>query len=161
MKYYVNRGIVLLLTLMMLTACGIIGATTEKTSVPLPLEPSKKEREILKKYIPEFYVKFTNQQVQLRIIHEELSQHINLGKIPEPLDITKEQETKLENRVPILNHLIQMQQTNLAMLWQLKEGPSATRLYSWESDAIYGSGLPNRTARSLHRAVIWNRLGAF
>ncbi len=68
--------------LMTLTACGIIGQTQKITSssCPKPLIPNIEVREVLKISNPDFYIKFTNQQLALRSCYVPLKISDNLTK---------------------------------------------------------------------------------
>jgi len=51
--------------ILLLCSCSTTGTTTSNT-VPAPIIPSEYERQIMREHIPVFYIKFTNQQLDLK-----------------------------------------------------------------------------------------------
>lgn len=49
----------------MLTACGTTSISGKTKVCPKPLIPTIEERSVLRTQIPQFYIKFTNQQLDL------------------------------------------------------------------------------------------------
>ena len=50
---------------MMLTACGTTTKKIDKSIIPKEIVPTTHEREVMETYIPDFYVRFTDQQQQI------------------------------------------------------------------------------------------------
>lgn len=51
--------------LMILTACGMNGKKIETSIIPNIVTPTRAERVLLKQCVPDFYVRFTEQQRQI------------------------------------------------------------------------------------------------
>lgn len=57
-----------LLALTLLTACGTNNQKIETSIIPEIVVPTKIERQVMRENIPDFYIRFSEQQRQLMVI---------------------------------------------------------------------------------------------
>ena len=71
---WLNKGIVISLLLVLPAVFGCVSARTvsQNNICPPAITPSEEEEQIMVDYMPEFFIKFTNQQIDLMECRDEI-----------------------------------------------------------------------------------------